>query len=106
MTRPGTPSHVSGTILLFSVFSCTASGLLAVLLLIIHLCVFPRDPRASQCFSPSPDFLCLLEIREGDAGARSLSLEVVECFRGNSFFHTEAAHCIGVNRALAVLELL
>lgn len=87
-------------------FSCTTGGLLAVLLLIIHLFVFPWDPHASQCFSPSPDFLCLLEIREGDARARSLSLEVVECFRENSFFHRETAHCIDVNRALAEFELL
>lgn len=97
---------MSRTILLFCVFSCTTGGLLAVLLLVVHLCVFLQDPHASQCFSPSPDFLCLLEIREGDAGARSLSLEVVVCFRGNSFFHREAALCIDVNRALAAFELL
>lgn len=35
----------------------------------------------------------------------SLSLELVESFRGNSFFR-EAAHCTDVNRALAAFELL
>lgn len=89
------------------IWDCVAlQCLLAVLLLIVYLLVLPQDPHASRCFSPSPDFICLLDIREGDAGARSQSLEVVECFRGNSFFHREAAHCIDVNRALAVFELL
>lgn len=48
----------------------------------------------------------MFEIRDGDAGARPSSLEDVECFGGNSFFHREAAHCIDVNRALAAFELL
>lgn len=87
-------------------FSCTTSGLLALFLLIVQLFVFPWDPCAPQCFSLSPDILSLLEIGKGDTGARSLSLKVVECFRGNSFFHREAAHCIDVNRALAAFELL
>lgn len=100
---PGMPS---GAILLFSVFSCMACGFLVISLLIFQLYVFPWDPCASRCFPPSPDILCLLDIREGDAGARSLSLEFVECFRGNSFFHREAAHCIDVNRALAAFELV
>lgn len=103
---PGMPSHSSRTILLFSVFPCTTCVLLAVSFLIFQPYVFLQDPRASHCFPPSPDILCLFEIREGDAGARSLSLELVECFRGNSFFHREAAHGIDVNRALAAFELL
>lgn len=60
--------------------------LLAVLLVIVYLLVLTRDPHAFWCFSPSPDFISLLDIREGDAGAHSQSLEVVECFREIHFF--------------------